>query len=503
MKPETKPFLVRCAAFGLALSLAPAFAGEKYAIKAGRIMTAPGSELENGVIVMEGGRITAVGKADEVEVPWDAEVLDVPNLVAFPGFVEAHSSRGMDRSNENLDVTPFLNLRDSIDPVNFYFEDALRSGITTINVQHGQNCVVGGQGMVVRPHGMTVEQMLVRPDSGLKMVASPKSGKSHATQAQALRGAFDDLRRHLEDLVQEKKDGKDYARREALYQGRELDGEKAKGKAMGGSTWKVEGLEQVPRGEIAEEHEALLDVVEGRIPVWFECGGPMDVSLAVEVAKANGFLEKTALVLDNSCWKAADEIAASGRPVVLDSNLMHTERNPVTGEEVETFVPSVFKEKGVKLALQSAGSGASSLWYQAARCVAHGFTREEALAAVTTTPAEMLGLGDRVGKLEAGMDASVVLFSGDPLSVQSFVEYVVIGGDLVYDRSKDVRAKHLLEGVEPEGTMPVGMEDGAGGDVHEHEGPGEEGDSEDGDEDGDDDGEEDDDESDDDEKEDK
>jgi len=316
------------AALALA-ALAPlASAGDKYVVKAGTVITLAGEPIKDGVIVVEGGKITAVGKADEVKVPWDAEVLDKPELTAFPGFVEAHTSSGMDRANENIDVAPFLNIRDSIDPVGFYFEDSLRWGVLTMNVQQGAACVIGGQGTTVRPYGMTVEEMLVRPNSGLKMSARPKNGKSRATQARALRNAFADLRRHLEELVQEKKDGDDRARREALYQGRDLEGERGKGRAMSGEAWKVEGLERVPRGEIDEKLEPLLDVVEGRLPVWFHCGSAMDVRTAIDIATTNGFLKQTRLVLDPPCWKAADAIAEAGVPVVLNDGVMHTERDP-------------------------------------------------------------------------------------------------------------------------------------------------------------------------------
>ncbi|MCZ6596077.1 MAG: hypothetical protein O7B99_00395, partial [Planctomycetota bacterium] len=290
----------------------PAAQNDKIVVEAGRIITQAGPDIVDGVIVIENGRITAIGTADDVEKPWDAPVLGGPDFTAMPGFVEAHTSSGLDRANENIDVAPYLDIQDSIDPVAFYFEDCLRWGITTINVQQGNNCVVGARGMIVRPVGMTVEEMMVRPHHGLKMSASPKSGKSRATQSQALRRAFDELRRYLEDLVQEKKDGKDHARREALYQGRDLEGEKAKGREMGGSAWKVEDLELVPRGEIDEKQEPLLDLLEGKYAVYFYCGAPMDVPRALEIARENGFLARTTLILDEDCWKAADLIAEAG-----------------------------------------------------------------------------------------------------------------------------------------------------------------------------------------------
>ena len=135
---------VAAIALGACLFASAALADGKLAIKAGKILAGPGMpEIEQGVIVIENGRIAAIGK--DVKVPWDAVVIDAPKMVAVPGYVEAHSSRGMDRPNENLDIAPFLSVRDSIDPVSFYFEDSLRWGVTTINIQQGNNCVIAGQ----------------------------------------------------------------------------------------------------------------------------------------------------------------------------------------------------------------------------------------------------------------------------------------------------------------------------------------------------------------------
>lgn len=225
-------------AAGLAVSAVAAPQVDKTAVKAGKVITLNGEPIENGVIVIEGGRITAVGPEGDVQIPWDAEVIDQPDMVAFPGFVESHVSRGIDRANETIDVAAFLNVADSIDPVNFYFEEAIRNGILTINVQQGVDTVVAGKGMVVKPFGMTVESMMVKPRAGLTMSAAPKRGKTRATQAQALRGAFEDLKTYLEDMVQRKKDGNNFDRREALYQGREIEGEDAKGRALNSEVWK-------------------------------------------------------------------------------------------------------------------------------------------------------------------------------------------------------------------------------------------------------------------------
>ncbi len=444
--------LVSCLT-GASLALAePTYRGEKLVIEAGRILTQAGSEIENGVIVIEDGRITALGSAAEVKKPWDAPVIGGADRVAFPGFVEAQTSQGMDRPNENVEVAPFLDVRDSIDPVAFYFEDCLRYGITTVNVQHGANCVIGAQGMIVRPVGMTVEEMMIQPRYGLKLVAAPRGSRSRATQMQMLRQTFDGLRRYLEELVEKERDERGYAEREAMFQGKELEGEQKKGRAMEGTAWKVEGLELIPRGAIDEKQEPLLDLVEGRRAAFFYCGGAADVPNALAIARENGFLARTTLVLDASCWEAADIIAEAGIPVILQDELVEVRRDPITGEEKETFVPGVLHEKGIRFALSGLESGARSHWYQAGLAIGLGLERSVALDAVTRIPAEILGLGKDVGSLEVGKLGNVVLFSGDPLAVTSWVEEVVIEGRKVYDRSEDVRNRHLLEGIQPPNT---------------------------------------------------
>jgi len=450
---------LRVSLFGLALAAVTSTAsamspGGDLVIEAGRIITQAGGEITDGVIVIRDGRIEAIGAADEVERPWDLNVVGGPEFTAYPGFVEAHTSGGMDRANESIDVAPFLNIRDSIDPVSFFFEDVLRNGITTLGVHQGNNCVIGARGMVVRPVGRTVEELMVIGEFGLKLSAAPKSGSSRATQAQALRVAFDDLKSYLEDSVGERRYDGDKAKREALYQGRELDEEESKGRAMGGTAWKVDGLELIPRGELDVKQRPLLELVEGNYAAFIYCGAPMDVHLALEIARDNGFLHRTTLVLDNSCWKAADIIAEAGVSVVLDSAMTHIERDPYTGKEIETVVPRVFADRGVRFALSSNNASSQSLWYQAALANGLGIERSAALDAVTVIPAEILGLGDRVGSLQVGFDGNVVLSSGDPLSTTSWVEAVVVEGEQVYDRKTDARNQHLFEGQTP----PVGKQ---------------------------------------------
>lgn len=142
---------------------------------------------------------------------------------------------------------------------------------------------------------------------------------------------------------------------------------------------------------------------------------------------------------------------SAGRPLVLDPQLLYRERDPVTGKIKETFVPKVFADARLPFALQPSPDTSLAeryLNYQAARCVKAGVRRRTALKAITINPAKLLGISDRVGSLEVGKVANVVVLSGDPLDFNTWVDLVYINGIQAYDRSRDVRLKQLL-GEEP------------------------------------------------------
>jgi imidazolonepropionase-like amidohydrolase len=156
------------------------------------------------------------------------------------------------------------------------------------------------------------------------------------------------------------------------------------------------------------------------------------------------------LVLSPDCYKAADLIARSKLPVILDPQLIVWETNEQTNEEEMKIIPKIFHKAGVRFAFQTDTSqyGRRYLWYQAATAVKHGMKRIEALKSITLYPAQFIGVDDRLGSIEAGKEATLIFLTGDPLDSQSWVDQVMIAGEIVYERAKDERLKKLLE--EPE-----------------------------------------------------
>ena len=355
------------------------------------------------MILIKGGRIEAVGRA--VEVPWDARVIDASDRVVMPGLVEPHSSRGLDRPNERAPSVPFVSVLYSIDPVNSYFEDALRDGVTSIFITPGNNTLFGGQPLIVKPIGSTVEEMTVKSDVGLKISLKPVGGRSRMAH-------IAELRKTLNDLKSELKEGEEAAKE------------------------KEEEMKPA-RDRVGQKKRSLVDLLEGRIPAFVYCETASDVMRGIALAKEFGF--RIVPILGRDGHKAAGLLAKAGLPAVVDPTLVHWEREEETGEERPYPTPTILRDGGVKFALQSTSStlGTRFLWYQAALGVRHGLTRDEALRAVTLTPAEIIGIGDRVGSLEAGKDANLLILSGDPLDIRTWVDRVMIEGKTVYERSKD------------------------------------------------------------------
>lgn len=410
----------------------------KVALVGGRIIPVVGEETPKGTLLIENGRIAAVGA--EVSIPYDAVEVDVSGKVLFPGMIDPHSADGLDVPNESLPVVPFLDVYDALDPSRLFFENSLRDGVTSVHVIQANDCVIGGLSRVVRPIGLSIADMTVRERAAIKLSTTPKRGYDRMVQMATLRETFLELDDYLERLAEQRYE------EELKKKDKEIEVGPAEARKL--------GRELIRPEDYDDKHANLVALRDGKLDAWVYAGAATDVGPAMDLAKKHGFFDKLVLVLGPQGFKAIGELQAARRPVVLDRELVYRERDPISGELEETFVPRKFADAGLTFALQPAGDLSLAeryLNYQAARCVRHGVPRQTALEAITLNPARMIGLGDQLGSLEVGKVANVVVFSGDPLDFQSWVELVYVDGILAYDRTKDVRLKELL-GTERNGT---------------------------------------------------
>jgi len=317
---------------------------------------------------------------------------------------------------------------------------------------------------VVRPIGLTVAEMTIAEGEFLKIAISPRAGFDRMVQMATLRETFLELDDYLAKLAEKRYEDK------LKEDDKKID--------VGPAEARKRGRELIRAEDVDDQHRNVLRLRGGRLPAevgpssgvttttgsstsaagreallfkplgaFVYCGDAMDVGLATQIAKDNGFFDRLVLVLGGECHKAVSELQAAARPVVLPGELTYRETNPLTGEVRETFVPKKIFDAGLLFALLPGGDESYAermLTYQAAQCVRFGVPRDEALKGITLNPAKIMGLEKRLGSIEPGKDADLVVFSGDPLEFNSLVEQVFIDGIPAYERAKDVRLQKLL-----------------------------------------------------------
>ena len=439
---------VSCLLIGLIASPS-ALAQKPLAIKAGKIITMAGDPIEDGVILMRDGRITDVGK--DLQIPVDARILDASDKVVMPGFVEPHSSSGMSQSNETNPLVPYVSVLDSIDPMDSYFRSARRSGVTSVAVTPGNSTIIGGQAAVIKTGGEFVDEMVVKPGAGIKISMRPVSG-SRMSHLAKLRKALDDAKKKLVEKNEpaastaDKKAGQ----KSAGKSGPQDDEDNNQEKQEPDDADKAESTDAPKQAEEKPESEldkALFMLLSGELPAIIYCEKAMDVGQALRLIETYGLQAR--LVLDTDCYKSAEQVAKSGLPVILDSTLVFWEEDPRTQEETKIVLPRIFRDHDVKFAFQVGRSssntlGSSYLWYQAATAMKYGMPEQEALEALTILPAKFLGVDKFVGSIEPGKDGDILILSGHPLQVDTWVEKTIVNGEVVYDKDEDEQLQRLL-----------------------------------------------------------
>ncbi len=403
----------------------------RIALTGARIIPVVGEEIASGTVLIEYGRITAVGA--DVEIPYDATEYDLTGKVVFPGMIDPHSSAGLDVPNETLPVAPFLDVYDAIDPSRSFFENALRDGLTSVHVMQANDTVIGGVSRVVRPIGLSVDEMTVATDVGLKMSTTPRGGYGRMRQMAELREAFLGLADERERLP------------ERVYE--QYLQEKGERLTVGPEEARRRGASLVRDEDWGDQYRNLMRLVRGDLAGWIHTGAAMDVAPAIELAREQGFLDRAVFVVGPTAYKAARAIRLSGRPVILPGDLFHRERDPMTGELESVFLPLEMHRAGIEFSLVPGGGSMAERYlnYLAAVCVREGVPRQAALEAITINPARALGLEDTLGSLEPGKLGNVVVFSGDPLAFDTWVEHVFIDGVHAYNRATDPRLAELMK----------------------------------------------------------
>ena len=385
-----------------------------FAVTGGRVVPVEGEPVDNGTVLVTGGRIAAVTGPD-VKPPPGVAVIDAAGKWVLPGLIDAHTHLGAREEGEGWaghdtneltgPVQAHVRVLDAINPADEGFRDAIGGGVLAVGVTPGSGNPVGGETVAVRCWGRTVDDMVLRSPAGMKSALgeNPKrvlgerrvNPSSRLGTAAAIRVALVEAANYL-------------AKQEEDQQGE-------RGGAPGFRDLKLEALGRVLRREI---------------PWRQHCHRADDIATGLRLAAEFGY----DLVIDHGTegYLIADKIAAAGVPVVCGPLI--TARSKVELRNRTMANPGLLAAAGVTVSIATDHPvvPVHLLILQAALAVREGLDRETALRAVTLNPARVLGVGDRIGSLVPGKDADLVIWSGDPLDVMSRPEVAFIAGREVY-----------------------------------------------------------------------
>jgi imidazolonepropionase-like amidohydrolase len=377
-----------------------------------RVLPIAGAPIESGVLVIQQGRIVAIGPVGSTAVPAEAEIRDVSGKVLMPGLVDSHSHIGGwpgFNSDDSSPIQPELRVIDGIDPRDAGIQRAQAGGITTANIMPGSGYLVSGQTLYAKLRDTgRVDGLYIRLADG-SIAGGLKMANGTNSLRQATLAKFPGSRAKSAALV-----------REQFIRAREY-GEKLRRSG--------DDLEKRPARDLALEQ--LLDVLEGRRVVHHHTHRHDDILTVLRLQKEFGF--KVVLQHVSDAWKVVDEIAAAGVPCSII--LLDSPGGKLEARDLSWTNGARLERAGVLVGFHTDDFVVDSRYFLrvAAFAVRAGMSREAALAGLTLANAKLLDLDERIGSLDVGKDADFIVLSGDPLSVYTRVEQTWVEGEKVFD----------------------------------------------------------------------
>jgi len=399
-------------------------------IKNATVLTVTKGTLQNTDILLQNGKIAQIGK--NLTAPAGAQVIDATGKYVMPGIIDPHSHTMADAINEgSLSVTSMVRIRDVLNPTDINIYRQLAGGVTTINVLHGSANTIGGQNAVVKlKYGREADEMLF-PGAmpGIKFAlgenVTQKNGQQ-AAQAQGRQLRYPATRMGQEEVL-----------RDAFTRARDykasLDEYKAK-VAKGDKT------AIAPARNL--ELEPLVEVLEGKRFVHAHSYRADEMLMLLNVAKEFGFTVKT-LQHGLEGYKIASEIQQAGTGL---SSFADEWSYKIEAYDAIPYNVAILLQHGVVATINSdSDERARRLNIDAAKLVRYGgLSEDDALKTITYNGAVQLGVQDRVGSIEIGKDADVVIWNAHPLSVYSSAETTFIDGEIFFDKQKDLAMRDQM-----------------------------------------------------------
>jgi imidazolonepropionase-like amidohydrolase len=389
--------------------------GETIALRGGKLLTVSHGVIENGVVVMQNGRITAVGAASTA-IPAGAKVIDVTGMTVYPGLIDAEDHLGLteiqaDRMTDDTlepsdEIMPHMHVYDAFHAETALIPVARMNGVTNAVVAPAAGDTLPGQDAFIQLAGKSAEEMLLVRDVALPLnfTGRQRRNESFATAKfpQTRMGMAAQLRQAFIDA-------QDYEAKLTAYEKKKAaDPDKA------GAP---------PKRDL--KLEALLPYLHGQKPMVLAAEEPNDLQTILDMAKE--YHLKVILNHLTHSSEALDKVAASGFPVIVGA--IYAQPKEWERYDAVYRLPAEMAKRGIKIAFASYDShNVRNLPYAAGYAAGFGLPADEALKALTLNPAQMFGVDKDLGSLDPGKMANVVVASGDPLDVKTDVKHVFIGG---------------------------------------------------------------------------
>jgi imidazolonepropionase-like amidohydrolase len=401
-------------------------------LKGGKLLTVSHGVIENGVLIMQGGKISALGAPSSVKVPKDAKVIDVTGMTVYPGLIDSETSLGLteisaeDTTNDRIELSdeimPHMHVYDAFHAESELIPVTRINGITNAIVAPDSADTLPGQDSFVQLAGPSAADMLLIRDIAMPMNFTGEQRRNESWEKRK----FPETRMGMaSQLRQAFLDAQDYQQKAADFEKKKADAERDK-----------KPLPTTPKRDL--KLEALLPYLQGKKPVVLAAEGPSDLETAVRLAQE--FNLKIVLNHVSHTRPMLDYIASLKVPVIV---------GPIyeTPKEYERYdavysLPAELQKRGVKIAFASFDAHNSrNLPYQAGFAVGFGLPADEALKAITLNAAEIWGLAGELGSLDVGKTANVVVANSDPLDVKTEVKRVFIGGQEIPMTSRQTRLR--------------------------------------------------------------
>lgn len=392
------------------------------------ILTVSHGTIEHGSVLIKDGKIAEVGP--NVKAPKDAQVVDANGQFVIPGIIDCHSHIAVDGSvNEgSVSVSSMVNIADVLNPDDIDIFRDLAGGVTTANVLHGSANAIGGQTVVIKLRwGQPASRLPfggALPGIKFALGENPKRSNFSVPGAQP---RYPTTRMGVEETIRTAfAEARDYEKTWADYDKRVAAGEKNL---------------VPPRRNL--KLDPLVEVLQGKRYVHAHCYREDEILMLLRVAKEFGFKVRTLQhVLEG--YKVADEIAAAGTGASTFSDWWAYK---VEAYDAIPYNAAIMTRRGVIVSINSDDAEeATHLNQEAAKTIHYGgLSHDEALKLVTLNPAIQLGIDNRVGSIDVGKDADLVIYNHDPLSAYAQVQKTLIDGRIYFDRQRDITGRSALE----------------------------------------------------------